>query len=73
MRSDDRKENTRNPKIDLKGFIYKNYKDLIAFILIVFCISILVCFDKQLSERVSTLLITLTSGSAGFIFGKMVS
>jgi hypothetical protein len=73
MRTDERKENTREPKINLKAFIYKNYKDIIAFLLIIFFVVLLVCFDGQLSERVSTLLITLTSGAAGFIFGKSVS
>jgi len=70
-RSDERKENIRNPEIDLKSFIYKNYKDIIAFLLIIFFVVLLVC-NNSLSERVSTLLITLTSGAAGFIFGKRV-
>jgi len=71
MREDDRKQNTKNPNIDLKGFIYKNYKDIIAFSLIIFFVSLLV-FKSGISERVETILISLTSGAAGFIFGKRV-
>lgn len=71
-RSDKREEGTRDPIINLKGFIYKNYKDIIAVFLIMFFVIILIWKDKVISERVSTLLITLTSGAAGFIFGKRV-
>ncbi|PHS03191.1 MAG: hypothetical protein COA88_15980 [Kordia sp.] len=71
-RTDQREEGTKDPIINLKGFIYKNYKDIIAVFLIVFFVSILMWKDKVLSERLSTLLITLTSGAAGFIFGKRV-
>jgi hypothetical protein len=42
MRTDERKENTREPKINLKAFIYKNYKDIIAFLLIIFFVVLLV-------------------------------
>lgn len=74
MRSDERTENTRNPNIDFKGFVYKNYKDIIAFFLIIFCLLILVLSKKEnLSETVSTLLISVVSGSMGFIFGKKVT
>lgn len=72
-RTDDRLENIRNPQIDLPSFIYKNYKDIIAFLLIIFFILILVSYDKSLSDGVRTLLISLTSGSAGFIFGKHIN
>lgn len=72
-RTDERIENTRVPKIDLPSFIYKNYKDLIAFILIIFFVAILVYTDGSLSEGLQTLLYSLTSGAAGFIFGKHVN
>jgi len=71
-RTDKREESTKDPIINFKGFIYKNYKDLLAVFLIVFFVSILIWKDSVLSERISTLLITLTSGAAGFIFGKRV-
>lgn len=73
MSGDLRKQGNRNPNIDLKGFIYSNFKDIIATILIIFFIIILVMYDKDLSEGLSTLLYSLTSGAAGFIFGKRVN
>jgi TctA family transporter len=71
-RTDKREEGTKDPIINFKGFIYKNYKDIIAVFLIIFFVGILIWKDKVISERISTLLITLTSGAAGFIFGKRV-
>jgi hypothetical protein len=74
MKPDERKENIRNPKIDFETFIYKNYKDIIASIFIVFSILVLVLSkDARESEKVSTLLTTIISASLGFIFGKKVS
>lgn len=72
-RSDDRTENIRNPKINLGFFIYNNYKDIIAFLIIIICLSIFAYKDKHLSDGLETLLITLASGAAGFIFGKHVN
>jgi TctA family transporter len=71
-RTDEREEGTKDPILNLKGLIYKNYKDIIALFLVVFFVSLLIWKDKEISERISTLLITLTSGAAGFIFGKRV-
>lgn len=72
-RTDERIEGTKNPKIDLPSFIYKNYKDIIASFLIIFFVSILVWKDGTLSEGLQTLLYSLTSGAAGFIFGKHIN
>jgi hypothetical protein len=71
MRNDLRKENTRNPDIDFIGFIYKNYKEIFAFVLIVVCIIVLVCSkDARDSEKVSTILTSIISASLGYMFGK---
>jgi TctA family transporter len=74
MRSDERIESTRNPKIDFETFIYKNFKDIIASIFIILSILALVLSkDARDSEKVSTLLTTIISASLGFIFGKKVN
>ncbi|HTB51477.1 MAG TPA: hypothetical protein VK718_01790 [Ferruginibacter sp.] len=71
MRNDERKQGIRNVQLDWKGFIYKNYKDAIALFLIIFCILLLV-FVNGIKEGVSTLLVSIASGSGGFIFkGKL--
>ena len=72
-RTDERTEGVKNPIIDLPSFIFKNYKDIIAFLLIIFFVIILVSNDGDLSEGLQTLLYSLTSGAAGFIFGKHVN
>jgi TctA family transporter len=71
MRSDKRTEDTRFPTIDLGSFLYRNYKDIIAFLLIIFCVFVFV-FSKDCreSEKVSTILTMIISGSLGFVFGK---
>lgn len=74
MRDDERKQNTKNPKIDLPSFIYANYKEILAVLIFIFCVLILVCSEKALSnEKLSTVLITSISGSLGFLFGKKIS
>lgn len=74
MRNDSRKENTRNPNIDFIGFIYKNYKEIFAFILIIVCITVFVCSkEARDSEKISTILTSVISASLGYMFGKNVS
>lgn len=74
MKSDERKENTRNPRIDFETFIYKNFKDIIASVFIILSILVLVLSsDARQSEKVSTLLTTIICTSMGFIFGKKVA
>jgi hypothetical protein len=74
MRDDSRNENMRNPDIDFVGFIYKNYKEIFAFLFIVICIAVLVCCkEARDSEKVSTILTSVISASLGYIFGKNVS
>lgn len=74
MRNDARNENVRNPNINFIGFIYKNYKEIFAFLLIVICICVFV-FSKEArdSEKVSTILTSVISASLGYVFGKSVS
>ncbi|MFA8344204.1 MAG: hypothetical protein ACEPO8_14620 [Rhodothermaceae bacterium] len=73
-RTDDRIENVKNPNLNIYGFIYKNYKDILAVLIFVFCVLILVFNDKALgSEKISTVLVSAISGSLGFIFGKKIS
>jgi hypothetical protein len=72
-RSDDRAEGTRNPIIDLPSFIFKNYKDLIAALFIIICIFIYALKDGTITEGLKTLLITISSGSLGYIFGKQIN
>jgi TctA family transporter len=71
-RTDVRKENTRNPNIDFWSFFNKSYKDWIAFALVIITILILLINDGNLSERLSTLLITIASGATGYIIGRKV-
>jgi TctA family transporter len=74
MREDSRVENVRNPDIDFVGFIYKNYKEICAFILIIVCIAVLVCSkEARDSEKVSTILTSVISASLGYMFGKNVA
>ncbi len=74
MKSDERKEGIRNPRIDFETFIYKNFKDILASLFIVLSILVLVLSkDARESEKVSTLLTTIISTSIGFIFGKKVA
>lgn len=71
MREDSRVENVRNPDIDFGGFIYKNFKEIFAFVLIIVCIAVLVCSkDARDSEKVSTILTSVISASLGYVFGK---
>jgi TctA family transporter len=74
MRDDKRKENIKNPKIDLSSFIYANYKEILAVLIFIFCVLILTFSAKALeNEKLSTVLITSISGSLGFLFGKKLS
>jgi len=75
MRTDDKRvEGKKNPKIDLSSFIYANYKDVLAIVLMIFLILVLVFSDDaRNNERLFTVLSSLLSGAAGFFFGKNVS
>ncbi len=68
MIDDTRQQDTRNPNIDFKSFIYKNYKDLIALIIIL-VFGFLLIFVSAESD-VKAVLISLISTATGFIFGK---
>ncbi len=72
-RSDERIENTKNPKIDLPSFIYANYKEIIAVIIFIFCVLTLAISDKALeNEKLSTVLISSISASLGYLFGRKI-
>jgi len=73
MRNDNRKQDEKFPNIDLKSFIYKNYKDILATFIFIFCMTILVFSERAISnEKLSTVLISSISGSLGYLFGKKI-
>ncbi len=72
LRPDERNQEFRDPIQSLKGFIIHNYKDLIALIIIIFCLSVLI-WHSGISDKTETLLTMLTSGAFGFIFGHKLS
>lgn len=72
-RSDERKENIKNPKIDLPSFIYSNYKEILALIIFVFCVlTLAISENAQQNEKLSTVLISSISASLGYLFGKNI-
>jgi len=53
------------------NFIEKNYKDLMALIILVYCLSALI-FKNDLENNISQTLMYIITGSLGFLFrGKI--
>lgn len=67
---DQRPPATQSPYISLMALIYKYWKDILAFIIAILCVSIMACMDSCRSKELSTLLISTTGAAIGFLFGK---
>jgi hypothetical protein len=52
----------------MKELILKNYKDVIAFTLILLCISALLILDNKISDSLRQTLGWIITGCLGFIF-----
>lgn len=74
MKSDNRRENLRDPNISMLSLIHKNFKDILAFLLVITCILTFI-FSKEVRESntVVTILASVISAGIGFIFGRKQS